>query len=321
MKNTLTAQQRATRRTNAGARTRVVPSARLCPRGGAASRAAGFTLIELLVVIGIIAVLASLLLPALSRARSQARSAQCVNNLRQLYLANTMYAAEHNGHYAPAAADMYDFMLPGVEPGHFGGRQRWHGARATPNPDTPFKYEDGPLFEYLPDGRIRECPVFFEYTEHRPDGNTFEGGAGGYGYNMAYVGSMLSVVEDPVQAVRRGMHQDRINNPSRTIMFADAAMPMPGRIVEYSFIEPPLAVSYNYPRGQEGGIASPTMHFRHYGRANVLWCDGHISNERLEWTPDTNIYGASNPRWNIGWFGPEDNTLFDSYKPLLGYND
>ncbi|HDP35574.1 MAG TPA: type II secretion system protein, partial [Candidatus Hydrogenedentes bacterium] len=72
--------------------------------------ASGFTLIELLVVIAIISILASLLLPALSRARAQARSSQCVNNLRQLYLANIMYAAEHNGHYVPAAADMYDFM-------------------------------------------------------------------------------------------------------------------------------------------------------------------------------------------------------------------
>jgi prepilin-type processing-associated H-X9-DG protein/prepilin-type N-terminal cleavage/methylation domain-containing protein len=273
----------------------------------------GFTLVELLVVIGIVSVLLLLLLPALARSRAEARAVQCVNNLRQLYLANVMYAQEHDGFYVPAAADMYDFLLPGAPVDHFGGRLRWHGVRPTPNGNSDFDFRLGPLFEYLPEGRIRECPEFFEFKRRGEVSNAFESGTGGYGYNMAYIGSQLAYVSDPVAAVRRGIRDVRIANPAQTIMFADAALPQAGYIIEYGFVEPPYPVSAQYPMGKsDNGFLSPSIHFRHYGRANVLWADGHVTSERWEWAPATNIYGAKNSRWSVGWFGPKNNFWFYS---------
>jgi prepilin-type N-terminal cleavage/methylation domain-containing protein/prepilin-type processing-associated H-X9-DG protein len=77
------------------------------------SRRRGFTLVELLVVIGIIALLISILLPALNKAREASRVAACLSNLRQLGNIHATYVAENKGYIIPC--DIGDWMTaPGA---------------------------------------------------------------------------------------------------------------------------------------------------------------------------------------------------------------
>lgn len=77
---------------------------RLATRGGNAMRRSlrAFTLIELLVVMGILSILLGMLLPAMGRARDQARTVQCLSNLRQIGHGILTYAGDYKGVLIPA---------------------------------------------------------------------------------------------------------------------------------------------------------------------------------------------------------------------------
>jgi len=259
----------------------------------------GFTLIELLTVIAVFMLLLGVLLPSLAAGRERSRRTHCANNLRQLHLANSTYAEEH-GCYVAAAPD----ILSGSN------LRRWHGTRG--NSSLPFDGSCGPLAEYLGQAqRIRTCLSFTDYAEEH-GANAFEASCGGYGYNDVGIGSRVYLDGYTAKAMLQGMSPDAIHNPSETVMFCDAALTQPygnkpEYLIEYSFAHP---YHWVFQAGRESGtrVQYPSIHFRHGGRANVVWCDGHVSSESLETKAEKWF-----TKYDIGWFGGADNSLFDPY--------
>jgi len=261
-----------------------------------------FTLVELLVVIAIIALLMAVLVPALASARSCAKRLMCKSNIRQLVLANVAYAGENDGFFVPAAADMWDR----------GGLRRWHGVRESL--DAPFEPAGGPLAGYLADGKVKNCPEDVDFYQAGSWAGSFEKGCGGYGYNMVYIGSRTwqagAGPGDYRDAYARTARCTEVRKPDETLMFADTAISTDGRrYIEYSFAEPPFMVLAG--KVVPGMYMSPSIHFRHGGRANVGWVSGRLDSRRMAPLERTSVYGVDSGGLGLGWFDPVDNTAFD----------
>lgn len=307
-----------------------------------------FTLVEILVVIAIIAVLIALLLPAVAGARAMAQSTQCQNNLRQLGLAIIQYH-QQNGAYPQYRAE-----YPPVTNAYGVQRPRWQWIMASQlggwaqNPDAIRAAGTAdPTYTLVPlDNKVFICPSM---DSSSPD--TYSIRNGSYGYNFGYLGNNRTMVDGDNTTPTLRYPITSVKEPSRTIAFGDSRggnIPHGGHSMS---LDPPhmvvrndsLTVNSPYwlqapfngtalagvnPYGPDEGTPDAPIPFspaqaRHFGKANVVFLDGHVEALTLEGlgyatangtpvlqTTATPVAGANNSLWT--------GRGLDEYSPSYG---
>jgi len=236
------------------------------------SRAGGFTLVELLVVIGIIAVLISILLPVMNRAREQARSVACLSNLRQFQMGSFNYANDNRGFFAPIILKTTDLNTDFATSLTL---RKYLGLFPQPAslPDPP-AYDS-----MINSSQICANAYYARYALGNGVGPTF---TMRYTYGMnysefadpAYPSLWASGPTPPPNVQYRAT---RVKNSAKKIAWADALSFKIRAAASSKFIaEAPSSYVAGFPQLPSNDMIS----YRHFGGANVVFFDGHG-----EWMP------------------------------------
>ena len=256
-------------------------SAEADPTAGCASLTPrrGFSLVELLVVVGIIAVLIGLLMPAITAARESAKSVACLSNLRQLAIAAHAYADANKGSFPIAY-----YLRPTPE---FTAYAWDFTTRKT---SSGVVVEAGLLWEGKGSGKVQQCPSFDGASNTLADPYT------GYNYNTSYIG------HGATESIVRPAKVTDVRRASGCALFGDGGYGAGAN----KFMRAPFANP-----GDESFTArhTGTQAYRHRGKTNVVFVDGHGETRGERYTE---TYPGEKARIAAGTgFLSADNSVYD----------